>query len=124
MPPKKRKDVEGDGVSHQYMWLLTYKYGGESSELEEGYAVFSSKEKAIAGLADFMGKYGSIFGDDWKNGLGGFGRENEDNYFGFMFYGDCMEDAEGVLLENDTEASDDAPCKVHLKRLKVDDPKA
>jgi hypothetical protein len=52
MPPKKRKGagVQEDGVSDQDMWLLTYRCGGKSRDLEEGYAVFSSKEKAIAGL--------------------------------------------------------------------------
>jgi hypothetical protein len=124
MPPKKRKAavLHQDGASHQYMWLLTYRYGYESDEAEGGFAVFSSKEKAIAGLADFMDKHGSIFGGDWKNGLEGFGKEDEDNYFHFDYFGDSVGD-EGVLLENDTEGGD-TPCAVRLKRLKVDDPKA
>jgi hypothetical protein len=120
MPPKKRKAAEGNGVSHQYMWLLMYKYG-HSSELDEAYAVYSSKEKAIAGLDDFMGRHCSILGDDWKNGLKGFGKEDEDDYMAFEFFGDSVGDEGGVLLENDTEAGGD-PCSVHLKRLKVNDP--
>jgi hypothetical protein len=91
------------------MWLLMYKYGGESTELDEGYAVFTSKEKAIAGLDDFMGKYGSILGNDWKNGLEGFGRENEDDYMTFEFFGDSVEDEGGVLLGNYTEGSGESP---------------
>lgn len=82
--------------------------------------MFSSKEKAIAGLADVMDNYGSIFGGDWKNGLKGFGKEDEDNYFGFEFFGDSVEH-DGLLLQNDPESRD--PCTVHLKRLKLDDPK-
>jgi hypothetical protein len=123
MPPKKRKaaGAEGDGVPrHQYMWLLMYRYG--SQDLEEGYAVFSSKENAIAGLTEFMDKYGSIFGGDWMNGLEGFGKEDEENYFGFEYFGDSVGD-DGVLLETDTESRDGDPCTVHLKRLKLDDPK-
>jgi hypothetical protein len=122
MPPKKRKAEEGDGVPKQYMWLLMYKY--ESDVLEEGYAVFSSKEKAIAGLDDFMGKHGSILGDDWKHGLKGFGKEDEDDYMAFEYFGDTVGDEGGVLLENDTEGSGESPCSVHLKRLTVDDAKA
>jgi hypothetical protein len=123
MPPKKRKgeEVQEDGVvSHQYMWLLTYRYGSKLFDLEEGYAVFSSKDNAIAGLTNFMDTYGSAFGDDWKNGVEGFGKEDEANDFGFEYFGDSVEN-DGVLLENDTESRD--PCTVHLKRLKLDDPK-
>jgi hypothetical protein len=119
MPPKKRKGagVQEDGVSDQHMWLLTYRCGGKSRDLEEGYAVFSSKEKAIAGLTEFMDKYGSEFGGDWKNGVEGFGKEDEENYFGFEYFGDSVGN-DGVLLENDRD-----PCTVQLKRLKLDDPK-
>jgi hypothetical protein len=122
MPPKKRKGagVQEDGVSHEYTWLLTYRYGSKLFDLEEGYAVFSSKDNAIAGLEDFMDNYGSAFGGDWKNGVEGFGKEDEENDFGFEYFGDSVEN-DGVLLENDTQSRD--PCTVHLKRLKLNDPK-
>jgi hypothetical protein len=119
MPPKKRK-AAGDAASDQYTWLLTYRYGSKLCDLEEGYAVFSSKENAIAGLEDFMDHYGSAFGGDWVNGLEGFGKEDEENDFGFEYFGDSVGD-DGVLLENDTQSRD--PCTVHLKRLKLNDPK-
>ena len=122
MPPKKRKaaGAEGDSVSHQYMWLLTYRYGSKLFDLEEGYAVFSSKENAIAGLKDFMDHYGTAFGGDWVNGVEGFGQEDRENDFGFEYFGDIVGD-DGVLLENDKHSRD--PCTVHLKRLKLNDPK-
>ena len=104
MPPKKRKAGEGDGVSHQYMWLLTYRCGDESDEKEDGFAVFSSKEKAVAGLADSMDKHCTRFGSDWKNGIGGFGKEDEENYFKFEFFGESLGE-EGILLGNDTVAA-------------------
>jgi hypothetical protein len=122
MPPKEQKAGEGDGVSHQYMWLLTYRRGEEYDEIEEGFAVFSSKEKAIAGLAAFMDKHFSRGYGDWKNGVEGFGKEDEKNIFQFEYFGDNVEN-DGLLLENDNRGNPpDAPCAVHLKRLKVDDP--
>jgi hypothetical protein len=64
-----------------------------------------------------MDKCGSEFGGDWKNGVEGFGKEDEESYFGFEYFGDSVGN-DGVLLENDRD-----PCTVQLKRLKLDDPK-
>jgi hypothetical protein len=126
MPPKKsakkrKADDGGSATPPSCMWLLVYEWGGGYHELITKHALFSSKEKAIAGIGDFMDEHS--FSGDWRNGLKGFGPEkeedSEDDQMGFEFFGDSIGD-EGVLLQNDTECSGDARTVVHLKRLKVD----
>jgi hypothetical protein len=104
MPPKKRKTTGkttgktagGGGSSPQYIWLLKYDRRYESIT---GEALYSTKEKAIAALPHLMKAYTSC-GDDWKNGLEGFGLEDEDPYLGFEYFGDSMGDEGGELLSN------------------------
>lgn len=129
MPPKKRKAAEKKGSdaasSFPYVWVLTYQSDlvgddGPKTRL----AVFSSKEKAIAGLSDFMDKHGSMLSEDWKNGLPGFGREDEDDYMGFEYCGATVGD-EGALLHNRTSAENAGDCltEVCIQRVKLDDAK-
>jgi hypothetical protein len=122
MPPKKsakkrKADDGGSATPPSCMWLLVYEWGGGHNELITEHALFSSKEKAIAGVGELVDKH-SFSGNDWRNGLKGFGREEEDDYMGFEFFGDSIGD-EGVLLQNDGESGSVAEA-VHLKRLKVD----
>jgi hypothetical protein len=124
MPPKstrKRKTDQGTnrGASAMFVWLLTYersdKYDSENN-IEQ--AIFSSREKAIAAMPAFMDNI-SMHGTNWRNGLEGFGRENEDDYLGYEYYGSRRN--QGVLLSaNDEESGANAPVEIRLKRMQVD----
>ena len=128
MPPKKRKAAtasKSDGT--HTMWLLIYASkgckGGPQEEREE--VLYSTKEKAISGLPNLMDKFANI-GNDWKNGLEGFGQEEEDPYLDFEYFGDDIMTKSnkdgGILLSNAN--SDDArpPITVSIKRMLVDPP--
>ena len=118
MPPKKRKKAGGGESVPQYMWLLQYEQGGYDHESRIPDAIYSSKEKAIAALPHLMDAYANV-GDDWKNGLEGFGKEADDPYLSFE-YTDVGEEG-GVLLTN-KDSDTRNPVTVYLKRLKVDPP--
>ena len=55
------------------------------------HALFSSKTKAIAAAPKMMDKYCN-WSPNWRNGMGGFGREDEDNYLNFEYSGDSVGD--------------------------------
>ena len=101
MPPKKRKAAtasKSDGT--HTMWLLIYASkgcrGGPQEEREE--VLYSTKEKAISGLPNLMDKFANI-GNDWRDGLKGFGREEADPYLGFEYFGeDIMKKSNQRLL--------------------------
>ena len=134
MPPnkdtanKKRKAKDGEttaGASD--VWLLTldedmeYKNAGRKS----AHAVYSSKEKAIAGLADFLDEH--LFwgdSDECKRCIPGFLEKEDDESSDYSedgrytFHGDSIGDS-GILLEN-ADSDDHSLLTVHLKRLGVD----
>jgi hypothetical protein len=121
---KKRKGATdaSAGITHQeFAWLLKFERGGGYSELITACALYSSKVKALAGFSGFMEKHSS-FGDDWKNGLDGFGQEEEDDYLGFIYSGDDIndndDDAQVLITNTDGDSSD--PETVFIQKLKMD----
>lgn len=103
----------------QYMWLLQYEQGGYNSESRIPDAIYSTKEKAIAALPHLMDAY-AHWGDDWKNGLEGFGKEDDDPYLSFEYFKNVRDEG-GVLLTNE-DSDCREPVTVYLKRLKIDPP--
>jgi hypothetical protein len=100
------------------MWLLIYESTGYEEEREE--ILYSTKEKAIAVFPNLMDRFANI-GNDWKNGLEGFGQEEEDPYLGFEYFGDDIMTKSnkngGILLSN---ANSDArpPIAVSIKHMR------
>ena len=122
MPPKKRKTTGGGRSAPQYIWLLKYESGGGRSEFERYEVLYLTKEKAIAGVPHLMEAYNQ-HGDDWRNGLEGFGQEEDDPYLQYEYHGDSIGDNGGVILTN--EHSDfRSSTTVSLKRVRVDPPKS
>jgi hypothetical protein len=120
MPPKKRKATGGGGSMPLFMLLLKYESGGGYNELERHETLYSTKEKAIAGMPHLMDTY-AHYGDDWKNGVEGFGKEEEDPYLGFEYFGDSIGDKGGDVLTNkDSDGSN--TITVSLQRMRVDPP--
>ena len=103
------------------MWLLQYEwsYYGQTTRAR---ALYSTKEKAIEAFPDLMDTH-SRWGDDWKNGLKGFGKEDEDNYVGLDYLVDEIGDDGGVLLTNTNYDMDSGEINVLLERMQVDPPK-
>lgn len=121
MPPKKRKTTKTKPTSsQQYVWLLQYEWSNYGENATER-ALYSTKEKAIEAFPDLMDTH-SVWGDDWKHGLEGFGKEDEDNYLGFDCLVDKIGDDGGVLLTNKNSDSSDM-VNVFIKRMQVDPPK-
>ena len=100
------------------MWLLNYEEGfyGNCKIVES--LLYSTKEKAIAGLPFLMDKH-SQYAYDWRNWLDGFGKENYDNYLGLEYFADRIGDEGGDLLTNKrVEAR--YTITVSLKRMPID----
>ena len=101
MPPKKKTatgtkrkaGTDNNAGIPSRMWLLTLKveYRGDTSALHQ--SLFSSKEKAVAAAPALLDSH-CPHGTDWRNGLDGFGREDEDNYLGYEHNSD------GVIISN------------------------
>ena len=87
-------------------------------EEESNHVLCSSKEKAIAAMPALMDKCSDS--EDWKNGLKGFGSEDEDNYLAFVYSGDSVGDT-GVLLSNCDGDSDESE-SIYLSQMEVDPP--
>ncbi|OEU12819.1 hypothetical protein FRACYDRAFT_244094 [Fragilariopsis cylindrus CCMP1102] len=126
MPPKKRKAAtasKSDGT--HTMWLLIYASkgcrGGPQEEREE--VLYSTREKAISGLPNLMDKFANI-GNDWRDGLKGFGREEADPYLGFKYFGITARRNKdgGILLSNAHKDGARPPITVSIKRMLVDPP--
>ena len=103
------------------MWLLQYElsYYGQTTRAR---ALYSTKGKAIEAFPDLLDTH-SRWEDDWKNGLKGFGKEDEDNYVRL----DCLVveicDDGGVLLTNTNCDMGSGEVNVLLERMQVDPPK-
>ncbi|OEU06217.1 hypothetical protein FRACYDRAFT_255548 [Fragilariopsis cylindrus CCMP1102] len=111
------------------MWLLIYASegckGGPQEEREE--VLYSTKEKAISGLPNLMDKFADIE-NDWRDGIEGFGREEEDPYpySRFKYFGDDIikksnKDG-GILLSNAHSHYASPSITVSIKRMLVDPP--
>ena len=124
MPPKKRKAATASNSDGNHtMWLLIYESKGYEEERKE--VLYSTKEKAISGLPNLMDKFANI-GNDWKNGLEGFGQEEEDPYLDFEYFGDDIMTKSnkdgGILLSNANSDDAQPPITVSIKRMLVDPP--
>ena len=124
MPPKKRKAATASNSDGNHtMWLLIYESKGYEEEREE--VLYSTKEKAISGLPNLMDKFANI-DNDWRDGLEGFGQEEEDPYLGFEYFGDdIMKKSNkhgGILLSNDYLYGTRHTITVSIKRMLVDPP--
>ena len=103
-----------------YVWQLTYELRRSSwgmEEVESNHVLFSSKEKAIAAMPAFMDKHSD---SEWRSGLKGFGREEEDNYLSFEYSGDSVGD-NGELLSNGDSDSNETE-SIYLSQMEVDPP--
>lgn len=126
MPPKKRKVASSGAKSAPSaktkqapdMWLLTYKCENRWNPPEDVHMLlFSSREKAVAEMPTLVDKL-SPWGKDWRNGLPGFGREREDDYLLFEYFGETRS---GILLKNDNSENGISDCvEVSLHEMKVD----
>jgi hypothetical protein len=76
------------------------------------------KAKATAALPSLMDKR-SQYGSDWRNGLWGFGKEEDKNYLGLECFIDNLDDEGGDLLTNKRIDSRDT-ITVALTRIQVD----
>jgi len=103
------------------MWLLQYEWSHYNDSVTE-MALYSTKEKAIESFPDFMDQH-SMWSDDWKNGLKGFGKEDKENYLGFDYLVDEIGDDGGVLLTNTNADTGGGMLTVDLKRMQVNPPK-
>ena len=124
MPPKKRKAATASNSDGNHtMWLLIYESKGYEEESEE--VLYSTKEKAISGLPNLMDKFAN-FGNDWKNGLEGFGKEEVYQDLGFEYSGDDIMTKSnkdgGILLSNAHWMAVKSPITVSIKRMLVDPP--
>jgi hypothetical protein len=117
MPPKKRKTADNiqEETGKTSVWLLTFVYmAGNDRELQ----VFSSKERAIAAMPKLMDEH-CPHGIDWRNGLKGFGKRNEDNYLHYEYFGDDTAGNDGVLISNEDSDGYDR-ISVYLEELELD----
>ena len=126
MPPKKRKAATASNSDGNHtMWLVIYESKGYEEERKE--VLYSTKEKAISGLPNLMDKFANIE-NDWRDGIEGFGREEEDPYpySRFKYFGDDIikksnKDG-GILLSNAHWHGVRSPITVSIKRMLVDPP--
>ena len=133
MPPKKRKTGRSGSKSAStsatpaqphFMWLLEYKSTGQYGEPDDTKAsLYSTKEKAIKAFPMLM-SVKSPWGDDWKNGMEGFGAEDKDDYLGFECFAKNVRASNGggVLLSNENQDGDNETVKISVERMQVDPP--
>lgn len=129
MPPKKKKaaaskkrKVEDDNDTAtttipSHMWLLTVVIENRGDTPEQVHGIFSSKEKAIAAMPALLDTH-CPHSTDWRNGLEGFGQEDEDNYLEYEYEGGTI-DEDGVLIGNRAADSSDV-VEVKLQYMAVD----
>ena len=101
MPPKKKAKTTASTPKEQpAMWLVIFSEQDMRDKPNLQYALYDSIEKAKAGGILLMDRH-SCWGEDWRNGLAGFGQEDKDNYLGFRYYPDDMGAGGGILVSND-----------------------
>ena len=121
MPPAKKKakkTAPSAKKATDMMWLVTYEdnHGyGEPQSMK--YALFDSLDRAISGGVDLMDA-NSRWSMDWRNGLPGLGREDEDDYVGCN-YTPMLGSEGGTLISNEDNDGDDHKVKISIKQLEV-----
>jgi|AntRauTorckE5430_2_1112549.scaffolds.fasta_scaffold10784_2 hypothetical protein len=130
MPPKRKKQKTAIGKSAlaapaqlQFIWLLRYEWCCSGHPDEIKLWIYSTKEKAISAFPKVMAENASL-GEDWKNGLEGFGKEDDENYMCFECFADSVRATEGggVLLTNKNNDCDDTTITISVERMQVDPP--
>jgi|EP00979_Chaetoceros_neogracilis_P005021 hypothetical protein len=133
MPPKTKKQKTGSGKSAsaapaqlQFIWLLKYECcgNGNGNPDDNNSRLYSTKEKAIAAFPKVMA-VNSPWGEDWKNGLEGFGKEDDDDdYLGFECFADSVRASNGggVLLTNENHNCGNETITISVERMQVDPP--
>ena len=104
------------------MWLVVYddNIGGFEGVHTIEYCLYDSFEKAKAGALNLMDAM-SPWGNDWRNGVEGLGREDEDNYLGFDFNPELGGSSGEALISNE-DSDDSHKVLVTIKPLKVNPP--
>ena len=102
--------------------MLQYKRSGDYREDDVERTLYSTMEKAIEAFPAFMDAHNE-YGDDWRNGLEGLGKGDEDNYLGFDCYVDQVENSGngGVLITNE-HADGRSKVVVCVKSMLLDPP--
>lgn len=123
---KKRKGKNGTSTTNAHVssdvWLLSLDECMSRKKVGHNlaHAVYSSKEKAIDGLADFLEEHLFWTGaDECKKCLPGY-ENDKDDYSDdciYEYHGDSIGDS-GILLDKQIDGGD--PLTVHLKRLEID----
>jgi hypothetical protein len=85
--------------------------------------VFSTKERAMAAMPKLMDEH-CPYAEEWRDGLKGFGRREEEACHCYKYYGDTMfDDDGGVLISNEDSDRRDI-ISVHLTRMQINPPDA
>lgn len=129
MSLKKRKTAtasskESGGNQNNILWLLIYEQEGRDDPERQEF-LYSTKEKAVAAVPACMNEFAD-YGDDWMNGVEGFGKEDEDAYLGFEYFGkDVLKKTNkngGILLSNTRCDGARNRITVRLKCMQIDLP--
>lgn len=121
MPPKKKakKTTAAKAQpSKPTLWLVTMTdNNGYGEDETKTHALYDSLEKAKAGGINLMDAH-SPWAKDWRNGLAGLGREDEDNYVGFE-YTPNLGAKGGELVSNEYSDGCSHKVTVSIKQLEV-----
>lgn len=127
MPPKKKaaaskkrkvgtdKNAGVQVPSHMYLLTLTITRPYECDASHQ--ALFSSRKKAIDAMPAFLDIH-CPHSTDWRNGLKGYGQEDEDDYLGYEFKSDG--DVATISNRNCTDASGGDLVEAKVEQVPVD----